>query len=118
MLNGIHYDEPEVPHWINKICEKVTDYLLKTDKPYKYIGILLKLWKWIILVNCSIMQKTGAGLICSTSCHWDTIADSNIYKKFCLFDKDIAFVAWPKEKSKDNVNKTMHCTVHVFAISI
>jgi len=38
MLNGVNYDENEVPHWINRICERVTDYLIKTDKPYKYIG--------------------------------------------------------------------------------
>jgi len=28
------------------------------------------------------MQKTGAGFVTSTSCHWDTIGDSNeIFEK-------------------------------------
>jgi len=93
-LNNVHYDEQKVPHWINQISEKVMKYLVDTGKPFKY------------MVTCTIMQRNGAGLISANSCFWDTVADGSVT------------VQWPKEKSKDNINKTMNCIITVFAISI
>jgi len=51
-----------------------------------------------------IQQRNGAGLHSSTSCYWDAGNDG------------VHTYVWPKEKSKDAVNKTMWCIVTVFAL--
>lgn len=62
--------------------------LLDLGKPYKFIGLLNwtinRINESISLVNCTIMQKNGAGLIQSTSSYWDTLADRNNINMFAL----------------------------------
>eukprot|EP01017_Pseudomicrothorax_dubius_P044807 TRINITY_DN7625_c0_g1_i12.p1 TRINITY_DN7625_c0_g1~~TRINITY_DN7625_c0_g1_i12.p1 ORF type:complete len:119 (-),score=5.17 TRINITY_DN7625_c0_g1_i12:62-418(-) len=82
-FHNVPYDETKVPSWINLICERVMKGLADSGKPYKY------------MVNCIIMQKNGAPMMTTWSCFWDTVLDGSAYYR------------WPKEKSKDNVNKTM-----------
>ena len=50
------------------------------------------------VVNCVIMQKTGAGLHTAISCYWDTSTDGS-----CT-------IKWE--------NKTMYCIVTVFGLAI
>merc|ERR1719188_543839 len=57
------YDEEQVPHWINFICESLVTKLNDTKKPFKYI------------VTCVIMQRNGGGLHSALSCHWDSAND-------------------------------------------
>merc|ERR1712107_973468 len=47
LLKDLSYDEANVPHWINFICETVMAKLNDTKKPFKYV------------VTCLIMQKNG-----------------------------------------------------------
>ena len=51
------------------------------------------------------MQKNGAGLTTASACWWDTSNDGTVT------------VIWPKEKQKENQNKTLNCLVSVFAVS-
>ncbi|KAG1705207.1 hypothetical protein DVH05_004139 [Phytophthora capsici] len=57
------YDELKVSQWIDYICESIMKGLSELRKPLKYI------------VSCLIMQKNGAGVHASVSCHWDTVTD-------------------------------------------
>ncbi|CAG9320550.1 DYNLT1_2 [Blepharisma stoltei] len=84
------YEEREVQRWINEICERVIKSLYDTRKPFKYI------------VTCLIMQKAEAGLQTSTACFFEGGTDMS--QQFI----------WPKEKSKDQANKTLNCVVTVF----
>jgi len=86
------YSEEQVAHWINTICEGVVKKLNDTKKPFKYI------------VSCVIMQRNGAGIHTATSSYWDSVNDG------CLT------YIWPKEKSKDQVNKSLYCIVTVFGL--
>ncbi|CAE7396047.1 Dynlt1 [Symbiodinium sp. CCMP2456] len=61
-------------------------------KPFKYV------------VSCIIMQRNGAGLHTATSCFWDA-GNDGVYT-----------YVWPREKSKDVVNKSMYCIVTVFGL--
>lgn len=91
-LKELPYAEELVPHWINYICETTMKKLNDTKKPFKYI------------TTCVIMQRNGAGIHSATSCFWDTVNDG------------VLTYVWPKEKSKDQVNKTMYCIVTVFGL--
>ena len=51
-----------------------------------------------LLVNCVVMQKTGAGLHTAMSCYWDNNTDGS-----CT-------IKWE--------NKTMYCIVTVFGLAI
>eukprot|EP00396_MALV-II-16_sp_LP-1_P000389 gene389-433_t len=82
----------QVPHWVNSICEDVMKRLNDGKKPFKYI------------VTCLIAQRNGAGIHTSNACYWDTVNDG------------ILTYVWPKEKSKDQVNKTVQAIVTVFAL--
>mmetsp|Transcript_2225 Transcript_2225/g.4973 ORF Transcript_2225/g.4973 Transcript_2225/m.4973 type:complete len:123 (-) Transcript_2225:85-453(-) len=86
------YAEENVPHWINYICETVMSKLNDTKKPFKYV------------VTCMIMQRNGAGIHSATSCWWDAGNDGQLT------------YVWPREKSKDVVNKSMWCIVTVFGL--
>ncbi|KRW99314.1 hypothetical protein PPERSA_02426 [Pseudocohnilembus persalinus] len=98
-LQGQIYNEQQVPHWINIICEKVMEYLINGGqqghglKPYKY------------MINCMVMQKIGAPAICAASTYWDSGSDG------CII------VKWPKDKeSKGEATKNQaNCIVTVFA---
>jgi len=91
-LKELPYAEESVPHWINYICETVMKKLNDTRKPFKYI------------VSAVIMQRNGAGIHSATSCWWDATNDG------------VLTYVWPKEKSKDQVNKTMQCMVTVVGL--
>lgn len=52
----------------------------------------------LLPVNCTIMQKNGAGLHTASSCYWDNASDGS-----CT-------VRWE--------NKTMYCIVSVFGLAI
>eukprot|EP00434_Breviolum_minutum_P042023 symbB.v1.2.037386.t1/scaffold5505.1/size26367/2 len=66
--------------------------LNEQKKPFKYV------------VSCIIMQRNGAGLHTATSCWWDA-GNDGVYTYM-----------WPREKSKDVVNKSMYCIVTVFGL--
>mmetsp|Transcript_125492 Transcript_125492/g.366572 ORF Transcript_125492/g.366572 Transcript_125492/m.366572 type:complete len:123 (+) Transcript_125492:82-450(+) len=91
-LKDQQYAEEMVPHWINYICETVMAKLNDTKKPFKYV------------VTCMIMQRNGAGVHSATSCWWDAGKDG------------VTTNVWPREKSKDVVNKSMWCIVTVFGL--
>ena len=80
--------------WNNLICEEIVSRLVGCKKPYKYI------------VDCLIMQKTGSGLHSHTTSYFDSANDGQIT------------YLWPKDKSKDQPNKTMNCLVTVFGASV
>jgi len=91
-LKEHQYAEEMVPHWINGICETVMSKLNDSKKPFKYV------------VSCLIMQRNGAGVHTATSCFWDAGNDG------------VFTYVWPREKSKDVVNKSMYCIVTVFGL--
>ncbi|KAE9347223.1 hypothetical protein PF008_g7914 [Phytophthora fragariae] len=72
------YDEQKVSQWVDYICESIMKGLSELRKPLKYI------------VSCLIMQKNGAGVHASVSCHWDTVTDG------------AHVVKWPGDKHKDH----------------
>ena len=54
------------------------------------------------MITCMIMQKTEAGLQTSTACNFEGGTDmSQQY-------------IWPKDKAKDQANKTMQAVITVF----
>jgi dynein light chain Tctex-type 1 len=63
-----------VPNWINIICDSTLKKLIEYGRPYKY------------MVNCTIMQRNGAGVQVASSCFWDAVIDN------------FAVITWPKEK--------------------
>eukprot|EP01029_Cantina_marsupialis_P027509 TRINITY_DN770_c0_g1_i2.p1 TRINITY_DN770_c0_g1~~TRINITY_DN770_c0_g1_i2.p1 ORF type:complete len:130 (-),score=11.29 TRINITY_DN770_c0_g1_i2:83-436(-) len=86
------FDEKQLPHWINSICEDVVKQLSDLKKPFKYV------------VSCSIMQKNGAGVHVTNSCHWDAVNDG------------MCTIKWPGERQKDQ--SSMYCVVTVFGLMI
>jgi|EP00670_Eutreptiella_braarudii_P001740 dynein light chain Tctex-type 1 len=57
------YNHTKVGLWVNMICEGIMKKLMELKMPRKYI------------VNCTVLQRNGAGLHTATSCHWDTEGD-------------------------------------------
>ncbi len=51
------------------------------------------------------MQNIGAGLIRVCSSHLNSANDFNLN------------ITWPKDKQKENINKYLHCTVDICAVS-
>lgn len=51
------------------------------------------------------MQKSGAGLQTVTSSYFE--GGTDVSQQFI----------WPKDKSKDQANRNMHCVVTVFAVA-
>ncbi|XP_075963145.1 dynein light chain Tctex-type 3-like isoform X1 [Anarhichas minor] len=84
VIGGTDYNQNKVNQWTASIVEHSLTHLVKQGRPLKYI------------VNCSIMQKSGAGLHTANSCYWDTATDGS-----CT-------VRWE--------NRTMYCVVSVFAV--
>ena len=74
------------------LCEKSPETINRVQKPYKYV------------VTCCIMQRNGAGIHSATSCYWDAGTDA-----FLTY-------VWPREKSKDVVNRSMWAIVTVFGL--
>ncbi|KDO20893.1 hypothetical protein SPRG_14124, partial [Saprolegnia parasitica CBS 223.65] len=87
-LKDRSYEESEVSHWVDSICDGIMKGLCELRKPLKYI------------VSCVIMQKNGAGVHSAVSCHWDTAIDG------------AHVVKWPSDKHKEH-NRTMYCIVTV-----
>ncbi|XP_051768296.1 dynein light chain Tctex-type 3 [Ctenopharyngodon idella] len=86
IIGGVDYSQNKVNQWTASIVEHSLTQLVKQGKPFKYI------------VNCAVMQKSGAGLHTANSCYWDTTTDGS-----CT-------VRWE--------NRTMYCVVSVFAVAI
>ncbi|XP_037345429.1 dynein light chain Tctex-type 3-like isoform X1 [Pungitius pungitius] len=86
VIGGADYNQSKVNQWTAGIVEHSLTHLVKQGRPFKYI------------VNCTIMQKSGAGLHTANSCYWDTAADGS-----CT-------VRWE--------NRTMYCVVGVFAVAL
>uniref|UniRef100_M4ABY2 Dynein light chain Tctex-type 1 n=2 Tax=Xiphophorus maculatus TaxID=8083 RepID=M4ABY2_XIPMA len=86
VIGGTDYNHNKVNQWTANIVEHSLTHLVKQGRPFKYI------------VNCTIMQKSGAGLHTASSCYWDTTTDGS-----CT-------VRWE--------NRTMYCVVSVFAVAM
>ena len=90
--------------WVDDICSRCMEFLVSCNKPYKYIGSRcyndVSLNYRRLLVNCSIVQKVGAGYHSSTSCYWDISNDNVVTAK------------WPNDKYRDpNARCTCHVTI-------
>ncbi|KAJ8409872.1 hypothetical protein AAFF_G00209130 [Aldrovandia affinis] len=86
IIGGVDYNQSTVNQWTASIVEQSLTQLVKQGKPFKYI------------VNCAVMQKSGAGLHTANSSYWDTATDGS-----CT-------VRWE--------NRTMYCVVNVFAVAV
>eukprot|EP00064_Thunnus_orientalis_P001628 superscaffoldBa00000112_g1631 len=86
VIGGTDYNQSKVNQWTAGIVEHSLTHLVKQGRPFKY------------MVNCTIMQKSGAGLHTANSCYWDTTTDGS-----CT-------VRWE--------NRTMYCVVSVFAVAV
>ncbi|XP_023146337.1 dynein light chain Tctex-type 1 isoform X1 [Amphiprion ocellaris] len=86
VIGGNVYQHSRVKQWNSSVTEQCLSQLSKLGKPFKYI------------VNCIIMQKTGAGLQTACACFWDNSTDGN-----CA-------VKWE--------NESMYCIVTVFGMAI
>eukprot|EP01001_Neometanema_parovale_P000788 NODE_10891_length_572_cov_145.169265_g10614_i0.p1 GENE.NODE_10891_length_572_cov_145.169265_g10614_i0~~NODE_10891_length_572_cov_145.169265_g10614_i0.p1 ORF type:complete len:119 (-),score=17.70 NODE_10891_length_572_cov_145.169265_g10614_i0:151-507(-) len=80
------YNHSKVGLWVNQIVEGCMKELLKFQMPRKYI------------VNCTIMQRNGAGLHTATACFWDS-------------DNDNSFTHTVE-------HKTLICTCTVYGLSL
>uniref|UniRef100_A0A8K9V8H0 Dynein light chain Tctex-type 3 n=1 Tax=Oncorhynchus mykiss TaxID=8022 RepID=A0A8K9V8H0_ONCMY len=63
IIGGLDYNQNKVNQWTASIVEHSLTQLVKQGRPFKFI------------VNCAIMQKSGAGLHTANSCYWDTATD-------------------------------------------
>lgn len=103
-LGASNYQNKKVGSWVNSIVESSLASLSKLQKSYKYIGKmkissnLLTSVFIVVSVTCIIFEKSGAGLLVSSSCVWDKSTDGS------------CSVRWE--------NKTMCCIVNVFGLSI
>uniref|UniRef100_A0AAX7U401 Dynein light chain Tctex-type 3 n=1 Tax=Astatotilapia calliptera TaxID=8154 RepID=A0AAX7U401_ASTCA len=65
VIGGTDYNQSKVNQWTASIVEHSLTHLVKQGRAFKYI------------VNCTIMQKSGAGLHTANSCYWDTATDDH-----------------------------------------
>lgn len=86
VIGGTDYNQNKVNQWTASIVEHCLTAFAKQGRAFKYI------------VNCIIMQKSGAGLHTANSCFWDSTTDGS-----CT-------VRWE--------NRTMYCVVSVFAVAV
>jgi len=86
VIGGQSYSNTKVSQWTSSVVEGCLLGLTGLQKPFKYI------------VNCTIMQKSGAGLHTASSCFWDNATDG------------CCTVRWE--------NKSLYCIVSVFGLSI
>jgi hypothetical protein len=98
LLGSEVYDESRVTGWISTLIERTMKRLYDKGKPYKFMSKNY-------LATCFIMQKTGVGLQTITSSYFEGGTDVSLQ------------YIWPKEKSKDQANRNMHCIVTVFAVA-
>ena len=100
-LGASNYQSKKVGSWVNSIVESSLASLSKLQKSYKYIGKSRTLTTSnfsFLSVTCIIFEKSGAGMLVSSSCVWDKTTDGS------------CSVRWE--------NKTMCCIVNVFGLSI
>ena len=64
------YQHSRIPHLMNEIMEEALHVLVQKNKPYKFI------------LNCSIVQKVGAGIHSASSCFWDNTTDDCVPVEF------------------------------------
>jgi dynein light chain Tctex-type 1 len=92
VLAGKTYAEEDANGWVTAICEDALAALAELAIPFKFI------------VNCTIMQNTGAGV-------------SSAISEYCDGAVDGACVArWPLEKDKAKTN--LLCTVTLFGVAL
>uniref|UniRef100_A0A672MDA5 Dynein light chain Tctex-type 3 n=1 Tax=Sinocyclocheilus grahami TaxID=75366 RepID=A0A672MDA5_SINGR len=80
IIGGVDYSQNKVNQWTASIVEHTLTQLVKQGKPFKYI------------VNCAVMQKSGAGLHTANSCYWDTTTDGKLQFVQCPNIFGIGFV--------------------------
>lgn len=102
VIGGTDYNQSKVNQWTASIVEHSLTHLVKQGRSFKYIGepvthhiqhhtrhrtycwhvhtygkvTMVNTSLWCFAVNCTIMQKSGAGLHTANSCYWDTATDS------------------------------------------
>ena len=92
VLKDAIWDEKEVPHWINKICEDVTEKLVRMQRPYKFI------------VTCLMQQKVLQSVCHSSySCLYENATDG------------VQVVLYPPPSRKETSTKTVGCLITVFS---
>lgn len=92
VLKDKTFSETQVQGWIDAICSKISQTLIDTNKPFKYI------------ITAAIVQKSGTGLHIGHSSFWDIANDNAVV------------VRWPTEKKKDP-NARLNCVVTVFGVA-
>lgn len=112
------YDETQIPHWVDRICQDCVKGLVALNKPFKYVGecsaffVFRPMQRLSIsfhvicehAVSCCIAQKNGAGLHSTYSCFWDAASDN------------VVAARWPNDKHRDP-NAQMQCIVTAFGIT-
>ena len=110
IIGGQTYCNTKVSQWTSSVVEGCLLGLTSLQKPFKYIGSFIFLTmkheiysvlmhvELYFTVNCTIMQKSGAGLHTASSCFWDNATDG------------CCTVRWE--------NKTLYCIVSVFGLAI
>ncbi|KAJ8314869.1 hypothetical protein KUTeg_002793 [Tegillarca granosa] len=101
-IGGSAYQHNKVNQWTSNVVEQCLNQLTKLGKPFKYI------------VNCVIMQRTGAGLHCASSCFWDSATDVTCV----IMQKNGAGLHTARSCTIRWENKTMYCIVSVFGLAI
>mmetsp|Transcript_18852 Transcript_18852/g.47125 ORF Transcript_18852/g.47125 Transcript_18852/m.47125 type:complete len:123 (-) Transcript_18852:184-552(-) len=89
VLLNEQYSDEKVSQWVNDICETAMLRLNETKKPFKWV------------VSCLIMHRNGAGVHSSAAAFWDTANDGLLTS------------VWPKDKGKNEGNKTIQAIVTV-----
>ena len=92
VLTGKNYAEEEVNTWATAICEDALAALAELAIPFKFI------------VNCTLMQNTGAGISSAVSEYCDGAVDG------CCVAR------WPLEKDKGKTN--LMCTLTLFGVAL
>ena len=85
-LRDTQWNPRNVNAWCNAVVNGCLKDLQEIAKPFKFV------------VTCIIMQKNGAGMHTSATCHWDTEKDG-----YCK-------VPWE--------NSTMHCICTIYGMGI
>ena len=74
--------------------------LIDNNLNYKYISR-----RSFMIVNCTILQKRGAGYTSASSNYWDINQDVSV------------MVSWPKDIKKDGQFKMMRCIMTIHAVN-
>ncbi len=85
-----NYTDVSAAGWNNLICDKLIAKLVDLKRPCRYS------------VDSLVMEKNGAGLHSSTASFFENGVDGQIT------------YLWPKEKSRDCLNKSTLCLITIF----